>query len=254
MSDNGALSPIADDSHSSESAQADADEAVSFWPAVVAAHAEAALDLLSALNIPDTSVAHDAVQAVDRIRANADAACADDLRSTQQQVHQAYAHAEHSPALAARVAALDAAAAWRLAQYVYETHATAALCLADIEHRLSKKEENARQQQVATAFELRFLHSATQGAREYTDTRVDALHTELFEQLATHIDARVARASIASFELSKRHEQQIQDLTLAVADLQDKSDALIKPSKSPTRKWSLFSTAEASNPFSGLGQ
>ena len=253
MSETEALSPIADDSHSSESVEAHTDAAPSFWPAVVAAHADAALDLLSALSIPDHSVAHDALQSVDRIRTNADAACADDLRSTQQHVHHAYAHAEHSPALAARVAALDAAAAWRLAQYLYEAHATEGPAIADIEHRLCKMEENARQQQVATAFELRFLHSATEGARQYTDNRVDALHTELFEQLASHIDARVARASLASFEMIKKHNQQIEDLTLAVADLQEKYEAL-KPSKSPTRKWSLFSSADATNPFTGIVQ
>ena len=67
------------------------------------------LELLAALNIPDQCVADDVTHAVDCIRTNADVACADDLHNTQQHVHQAYAHAEHSPELCVRVAALDAA-------------------------------------------------------------------------------------------------------------------------------------------------
>ncbi len=177
MSDSGALSPIADDSHSSQSAEAEAATAscASFWPTAVAAHADAALDLLVALNVPEHSVAHDAAQAVDRIRANADAACADDLRNTQKHVHDAYAHAEHSPELAVRLASLDAAAAWRLAQYVYEAQGTVAAAVVDLEQRLPVVEANAREHQVATAFEFRFLHGATEGAKQHTEDRVHAL-------------------------------------------------------------------------------
>jgi hypothetical protein len=121
MSGNDALSPIPDDSHSSQSAEADAAAAscATFWPVAVATHADSALDLLAALNLPDHCVAHDTAVSVDRIRANADATCTDDLRNTQQ-VHHVYAYAEHSSELDVRVAAVDDAV-WRLAQFVYES-------------------------------------------------------------------------------------------------------------------------------------
>ncbi len=188
---------------------------------------------------------HDAAQAVDRIRANADAACADDLRNTQKHVHDAYAHAEHSQELAVRLASLDAAAAWRLAQYVYEAQGTVAAAVVDLEQRLPVVEANAREHQVATAFEFRFLHAATEGAKQHTDDRVHALHVELQEQLEQHIE-RVARSSVSTLELNKKHERQIQDLTLALADLQEKYEALNARNKPPARKWSLFSSADAS--------
>ena len=258
MSDSGALSPIPDDSHSSQSAVSDAATSTCsrFWPNAVAAHADAALDLLAALNIPDHGLAHDAAQAVDRIRSNSDAACADDLRNTQQHLHMAYEHAEHSPALAQRVAALDAAAAWRLAQYVYEAHTAAGPAVADLQHSLCAIQEETSEHRIATAFELRFLHSATEAARQHTDDRVYCLYDELHAQLKFDIDASVARASIASFDLHKKHERQIQDLNLAFSDLQEKYDVLneafvvqkagSKPS-SPARKWSLFSSGEATS-------
>ena len=250
MSDSGTLYPITDDSHSSESAEAEAKAVpAGFWPTAVASHADAALDLLAELNIPDQSLAHDATQAVDRIRANADAACADDLRNTQQQVHHAYAHAEHSPELAVRVAGLDAAA-WRLAQYVYESHATLAAALADLEQRVGVLEQNTREHQVATAFEFRFLHAANEGARQHTEDRVQALHVELQEQLEQHIE-RNARSSVSHFDILKKHERQIADLNLALTDLQEKHEALNARSKPPARKWSLFSSADA-NAFASI--
>ena len=248
MSDSGALSPIRDDSHSSESADADGNAVAScagFWSTAVAAHANAALELLAELDIPDNGVADDATHAVDRIRANADAACADDLRNTQQQVHRAYAHAEHSPELSVRVAALDAAAAWRLAQYVYEAQAAVAAAVSDLEQRLAVVQQNAREQQVATDFQFRFVHGATEGARQHAEDRVHSLHVELQEQLEQHIE-RVARSSVANVELNKKHERQIQDLNLALTDLQDKYEALHARTKTPARKWSLFSGADAS--------
>jgi len=249
MSDSGALSPIADDSHSSQSAEADASAAAAscatFWPTAVAAHADAALDLLAALNVPDHCVVDDAAHAVDRIRSNADAACADDLRNTQRHVHHAYAHAEHSPDISVRVAALDAAAAWRLAQYVYEAQAAVAAHVADLEQRLAVVESNAREHEVASAFEFRFLHGASEGARQHTEDRVHAVHAELQEQLEQHIE-RVARASVAGFDLNKKHEQQIQDLNLALTDVQEKYEALNARTKPQARKWSLFSSADAS--------
>ena len=254
MSDSGTLSPIADDSHSSESADADAHTAAascaSFWPTAVAAHADAALDLLASLNLPDHGLAHDAAQAVDRIRANADAACADDLRTTQHHVHNAYAHAEQSQELAVRVAALDAAAAWRLAQYVYESQAGLAAAVADLEQRVGVLHGNAREHEVASAFEFRFLHGATEGARQHTEDRVHSLHVELQQQLEEHIE-RVARSSVASFELNRKHESKIQDLNLALTDLSEKYEALNARTKPPARKWSLFSSADA-NAFASI--
>ena len=253
MSDSGALSPIPDDSHSSESAEAEVNPAgscASFWPTAVAAHADAALELLAELNTPDNALATDAAHAVDRIRTNADAACADDLRNTQQHVHKAYAHAEHSPELSVRVAALDAAAAWRLAQYVYEAQGTVAAAVVDLEQRLAAVQENAREHQLATAFEFRFLHGATEGARQHTEDRVHSLHVELQEQLEQHIE-RVARSSVANLDLNKKHERQIQDLNLALTDLQDKYEALHARTKPPARKWSLFSAADA-NAFASV--
>ena len=110
------LSPIDEPSREDSPGRSDATTEnnsttdAAFWPAAVAAHAEAALDFLAALNIHEHSVAHDVTLAIDRIRANADAATADDLRTTQQLVHQAYEHAENTPALAASLAALDARA------------------------------------------------------------------------------------------------------------------------------------------------
>ena len=248
MSDSGALSPIPDDSHSSASADAEGNAAAScatFWPTAVAAHADAALELLAELAIPDTGVADDTTHAVDRIRANADAACADDLRNTQQQVHKAYAHAEHSPELSVRVAALDAAAAWRLAQYVYEAQAVVAAAVADLEQRLAAVQQHAREQEAATDFQFRFVHGATEGARQYAEDRVHSLHVELQEQLEQHIE-RVARSSVANLDMNRKHERQIQDLNLALTDLQDKHEALSARSKPSARKWSLFSAADAS--------
>jgi hypothetical protein len=249
MSDSGALSPIPDDSHSSDSAEADGHPATaicaSFWPTAVAAHAGAALELLAALNIPDSSIALDATLAVDRIRANADAACADDLRNTQKHVHDAYAHAEHSADLSVRVASLDAAAAWRLAQYVYEAQAAVAAAVADVEQRLGVMQQQARQQEVATAFEFRFLHGATEGGKQHTEDRVHALHVDMQQQLEAHIE-RVARASVANFELNRKLEQKIEDMMLALADLQDKYEVINARAKPPARKWSLFSAADAS--------
>jgi hypothetical protein len=251
MSDNGTLSPIPDDSNSSESTDSTAaTHCASFWPTAVAAHADAALELLAELNIPDQSIAYDNTQAVNTIRTNADAACADDLRTTQHHVHHAYAHAEQSQELAVRVAALDAAAAWRLAQYVYEAQAAVAAAVAEVEQRLGSMQQHARQQEAASAFEFRFLHGATEGARQHTEDRVHSMHAELQEQLEQHID-RVARSSVASFELNKKHERQIQDLTLALADLQDKYEALNARNKPAARKWSLFSTADA-NAFASI--
>ena len=254
MSDSGALSPISDNSRSSHSADADTSAAAarcaSFWPTAVAAHTDAALDLLAALNVPDHSVAQDAAQAVDRIRANADAACADDLRNTQQHLHHAYAHAEQSPELSVRIASLDAAAAWRLAQYVYESHATVAAAVADLEQHVAVLQQTAREHEVATAFEFRFLHGATEGAKQHTEDRVHSLHVELQEQLEKHIE-RVARSSVASFDLNKKHERQIADLNLALTDLQEKYEALNARAKPPARKWSLFSSADA-NAFSSI--
>jgi hypothetical protein len=234
-----ALSPIADDSHSSNSGDHDtaASRSKAFWPAAVAAHADAALDLLAGLNVPDHSVAHDAAQAVDRIRANADAASADDLRATQQHVHHAYAHAEHSPTLSVRVAALDAAAAWRLAQYMYEAHDAADASIADHEQRL------ARMQQ-------------------HIDDRVHEIHGVLYAQLQAHVEAKVAFSSAASWQMHKRQQQQIEDLQLAFSDMQEKYDALneafvelqtrVNKPASPARKWSLFSAADA-NAFASFG-
>jgi len=229
-----ALSTIADDSQSSRSADTDADVAVAtskpFWPAAVASHADAALDLLAALNIPDHSVGHDAALAVDRIRANADAACADDLRNTQQHVHHAYAHAEHSPELAVRVATLDAAAAWRLAQYLYEAHANAVPAAADLEHRM----------------------------QQHCDDRLQEVYGMIQVQMQNEFDSRLVKSSIASLNLHRKHEQQIQDLQLALTDLQEKHDALKEEfagmqarAKPPTRKWSLFSAADA-NAFASI--
>ena len=169
-----APSPIADDSHSSNSTDTDiaaTGRSKAFWPAAVAAHADAALDLLAALNVPEHSVAHDAAQAVDRIRANADAAGADDLRTTQQHVHHAYAHAEHSPTLAVRVAALDAAAAWRLAQYIYEAHHAADTTIVEHEQRLS-------------------------AMQQHIDDRVHEIHGVLYAQLQSHIEAKVNEAFV----------------------------------------------------------
>jgi hypothetical protein len=260
MSDSGALSPIPDDSHSSESADTEPNAAAASctfsWPTGVAAHADAALELLAALNIPDQAVVDEAAHAVDRIRANADAGCADDLRKTQKHVHHAYAHAEHTPELSVRVAALDAAAAWRLAQYVYEAQAAAAHAVADLQHNLCALHERVREHEVATAFEMRFLHSATQDTRQHADDRVRGLYDDLHTQLKFDIDASVARASVASFDLHQKHQRQIQDLNLAFSDLQEKYDALneafvvqkagSKPS-SPARKWSLFSSGEATS-------
>ena len=249
MSDSGALSPIPDDSHSSESAEAaevnpEGAICTPFWPTAVAAHADAALELLAELNIPEQGVAHEATHAVEQIRANADAACADDLRNTQQHLHQAYAHAEHSADLAVRVAALDAAAAWRLAQYVYEAQAAVAAAVAELEQRLGSMQQHARQQEAASAFEFRFLHGATEGARQHTEDRVHSLHAELQEQLEQHIE-RVARSSVASLDLSNKQQRQIQDLQLALTELQDKFEASSRP-KAAARKWSLFSSADAS--------
>jgi hypothetical protein len=253
MSDSGALSPIPDDSHSSESADTEVNPAASsagFWPTAVAAHANAALELLAELNTPDSGIATDAAHAVDRIRTNADAACADDLRNTQQHVHKAYAHAEHSQELSVRLASLDAAAAWRLAQYVYESQAAVAAQVQELEQRLAVLQSNAREHEVATAFEFRFLHGATEGARQHTEDRVHSLHVELQEQLEQHIE-RVARSSVANHELNKKHEGQIQDLNLALTDLQDKYEALNTRTKPPARKWSLFSSADA-NAFASV--
>ena len=251
MSDNDTLSPIPDDSHSSESTDSTAaTHCASFWPTAVAAHADAALELLAELNIPDQSIAYDNTHAVNTIRTNADAACADDLRNTQQHVHQAYAHAEQSPELATRVAALDAAAAWRLAQYVYEAQAAVAAAVAEVEQRLGSMQQHARQQEAASAFEFRFLHGATEGARQHTEDRVHSMHAELQEQLEQHIE-RAARASVASFDLNKKHELQLQDLTLALADLQDKYEAINARNKPAARKWSLFSNADA-NAFASI--
>ena len=160
-------------------------------------------------------------------------------------MHHAYAHAEHSPDISVRVAALDAAAAWRLAQYVYEAQTAVAAAVADLEQRLGVMQQNARQHEVATAFEFRFLHGATEGGKQHTEDRVHSLHVDLQQQLEEHIE-RVARASVANFELNKKHEGKIQDLTLALADLQDKYDAINARAKAPARKWSLFSAADAS--------
>ena len=249
MSDSGALSPIRDDSHSSNSAEAaevnpEAGICTGFWPTAVAAHADAALELLAELNIPDSDVADVAAHAVDRIRANADAACADDLRNTQQHVHKAYAHAEQSAELSVRVAALDAAAAWRLAQYVYEAQAAVAAHVAELEQRVGVLQQNAREHEVATAFEFRFLHGATEGARQHSQDLVHSLHVELQEQLEQHIE-RVARSSVANLDLNNKHERQIQDLNLALTDLSDKYEALHARTKPAARKWSLFSSADA---------
>ena len=52
-----------------------------------------------------------------------------------------------------------------LAQYVYETQTAVAAAVADLEHRLDVMQQNARQQEVATAFEFHFLHGATEGGK-----------------------------------------------------------------------------------------
>ena len=76
------------------------------------------------------------------------------------------------------------------------------------------------------------------------------MHAELQEQLEQHIE-RAARASVASFDLNKKHELQLQDLTLALADLQDKYEAINARNKPAARKWSLFSNADA-NAFASI--
>ena len=246
-----ALWPITDDSHSSPSADTEVDMAAAssrpFWPAAVAMHADAALDILADLNIPDEGLAHDAAQAINRIRTNADAACADDLRNTQQHVHHAYAHAEHSPELAVRVATLDAAAAWRLAQYTYETQISSAAALADLEQRLSGVQQNAHEHEIVVA-----------EAQRQTDDRILSVQSILNENMQYAIDARVAHASIALLNLTKKHAQQIQDLQLALTDLQEKHEALSQEfaamqakAKPAARKWSLFSSTDA-NAFASI--
>ena len=160
-------------------------------------------------------------------------------------MHDAYAHAEHSPELAVRLASLDAAAAWRLAQYVYEAQGTVAAAVVDLEQRIAVVESNAREHNVATAFEFRFLHGANEGARQHTEDRVKALHVELQEQLEQHIE-RVSRSCLSTLELNKKHERQIEDLTLALADLHEKHESLMARNKPQARKWSLFSSADAS--------
>jgi hypothetical protein len=109
---------------------------------------------------------------------------------------------------------------------------------------------NAREHQVATAFEFRFLHGATEGAKQHTDDHVNALHVELQEQFEQHIE-RVTRSSVDSFDLNKKHERQIQDLTLALDDLQEKHESLNARNKPPAPKWSVFSSTDA-NTFASI--
>jgi hypothetical protein len=133
---------------------------------------------------------------------------------------------------------------------VYESQATLAAAVTELEQRLAVIEQNTREHQVATAFEFRFLHAANEGARQHTEERVHSLHVELQEQLEQHIE-RNARSSITSIELNKKHERQIQDLNLALTDLQEKYEALNARSKPAARKWSLFSSTDA-NAFASI--
>jgi hypothetical protein len=241
-----------DDSSSPDRTEVTSDAA--FWTLAVARHAESALDFLAALQIPEHSVAHDATLAVDRILANADAACADDLRNTQQLVHQAYEHAEHTPALAARLAALDSAAAWRLAQYLYDQN-TSVPCAHDLEPRLRAIERNAREREVTHGTDFHVLRNSVAAARQHTDDRVHDLYGSLYQQIQydmqSTVDARVARTSLALFEQHRAHEKQIADLHAAYADLEEKYDALnetivLQSARAkPAKRWSIFSSADA---------
>jgi hypothetical protein len=244
------LSPIPDELSREFSAQSSPvnTDSTSFWSHAVAAHAVAALDLLAELNVPEQSVALEATLAVDRIRTT-EAASADDLKLAQQHVHNAYAHAEHTPALAARVAALDARAAWSFSQYLYERAAG----LAELEPRLSALEHDAHVHQAATGVEFHLLHRAIAAASD-DNQRLDAQYAELYQQILhemqAEVDAGVARASVALYELHKKHESQISTLCASYSALETKFDCineayvLQQARAKPVKRWSIFSNTD----------
>ena len=123
---------------------------------------------------------------------------------------------------------------------------------ADLSPRL---QQDAREREIANA---ELANAELAGLRNPITADLDAPLANLYQlmqdELQTQVDARVACASLASFDLHRKHEGQIADLSAAYTQLEGKYDALneafvlANARPRPAKRWSIFSSAEPDAP------